>query len=294
MRSVAGLLALGVAVGACDRSKARTPEATAPPRVPTASAEPLASVASAPPSDRAEMCPAGQHDPRRWKRIDPSAVTLEQRFSLNRRSPCSWAVFVRGGAVVAEKRRETPPQVPPGISLPAQHVGPPSVVEQGRSGLLVGFDNGEWGGALFWYAANGTFKQKLLSDNVVELLPTATGFTLFTGLSHMGSDTGKATEVLDSDGRYQLGRSADLASNPRAVVTEQSGSVLVVTMAGLVRLQSDFRVEKLLREHWEMLYPVSLAVAGETAYVGMRGAVAEVHLGASGVTETWLSPVDMK
>jgi len=43
-----------------------------------------------------------------------------------------------------------------------------------------------------------------------------------------------------------------------------------------------------------MLYPVSLAVVGETAYVGMRGVVAEVRLGANGATATWFSPADLE
>jgi hypothetical protein len=232
------------------------------------------------------------HDLRGWKRVDPSDVTVDQRFSLNY-SPCSWAVLTRSGVVAAEEQRDMPPKVPPGIRLPEQ-LGLPRAVQRGRSGILLGFDRGEWGGALLWYAVDGTFRQKVLDDNIVELLPTATGFTVFAGLSHLGSDTGRATELVDSGSRYHVRRSAELGSAPGAVFTEQSGAVLVATMAGMVRLQPDFQVQELLRTSWGMFYPVSLVVDGHTAYVGMRGIVAEIQFGADGTTETWLAPKDLK
>jgi hypothetical protein len=202
-------------------------------------------------------------------------------------------VVVRDGAVRAEENHAALPSVPTGIALPRQW-GAPHVVRRGRAGLLFGFDHGEWGGALLWYADDGTFKQKLLDDNVVEVVPVAGGFTVFAGLSHLGSDTGRATAVVDAKGAYSLGRSAELGSAPRAVVVEDTGALLIATMTGIVRLGRDFQVQPLHRASWGMFYPVSLALLEGTAYVGMRGIVAEVQLGADPVTETWLAPVDLK
>lgn len=199
-------------------------------------------------------------------------------------------MLVRDGIVVAEEHRDERPVVPPGILLPREP-GQPRVVLRGRAGLLLGFNRGEWGGALFWYGDDGTVKQKLLDENIVELLPTATGFTVFAGLSHLGTDTGRATQLIDSGTGYSLGLSADLGSAPCAVVVEPGGAVVVATMAGLVRLTSTFQVQHLQRTRWGMLYPVSLVVHGGTAYVGMRGIVAEIQLGADHPTETWLVPV---
>jgi hypothetical protein len=132
---------------------------------------------------------------------------------------------------------------------------------------------------------------ELLDENVVELLPVTGGFIVFTGISHLGTDVGRATELVDSGTVFRHGRSADLGSAPRAVVLEDDGSVLVITTAGITRLRPTFQVDPLLSARWGMLYPVSVALDGATAYVGMRGVVAEVHLGAGAATETWLSPV---
>jgi len=158
----------------------------------------------------------------------------------------------------------------------------------------VGFNRGEWGGALLWYADDGKLRSKLLDDNIVELLPAPSGFTVFAGLSHLGSDTGRVVELAEYSDLYRVGRTADLGSAPLALVVERGGTTLVATMAGLVRFGPDFRVQPLLRSRWGMLYPVSLALTGETAYVGMRGIVAEVQLGPGAPKETWLFPVAIR
>jgi hypothetical protein len=160
--------------------------------------------------------------------------------------------------------------------------------------VLFGFNHGEWGGSLRWYSDDGTFKRELLDDNIVELLSVTNGFTVFAGLSHLGSDTGRATELVDTGTLFRPGRSAELGSAPRAVLVESGGTVLVATMTGIVRLSTDFQVARLLSTSWGMFYPVSLALHAETAYVGMRGIVAEVQLGADPATETWRSVVAMQ
>jgi hypothetical protein len=240
----------------------------------------------------AEGCPSGQHDVRGWKRIDPSSVSVDQTFSLNY-SPCSWTVVVRDGAVLAEEHRDVPPNVPANVHLPSE-LGRPRIVQRGRSGILLGFNHGEWGGALLWYGNDGAFKRKLVDDNIVALWPTATGFTVYAGLSHLGSDTGRAMELVDSGSQYSVARSADLGSAPRAMVAETGGATVVATMTGIVRVQPDFQIQQVVRTRWGMYYPVSLAVHAGAAYVGMRGIVAEVTLAAGSAKETWLAPVDLK
>jgi hypothetical protein len=292
VRIPAALFMLCTAAAACKRGPALGAPRSEHPPAPAASSRAIGAPESEPVPFLVDGCPAGEHEVRNWKRIDPASVTDDQRSSLNY-SPCSWTVFVRDGVLVARAHHDTRPPVPPGFRLPDQW-GPPLVVRRGRSGVLFGFNHGEWGGSLLWYSENATFKRELLDENVVEVLPVANGFTIFTGLSHLGSDTGRATEITDTGTSYELGRSADLGSAPCAVVGESTGAVLVATMAGIIRVRPDFQVEQLLSSHWGILYPVSLALHSKTAYVGMRGIVAEVHLGADAVRETWLSPVPLK
>lgn len=297
-RSLRTLAAVVVMVaGACTRSPEPTPptevQASAAP-VPTASAstalsETPQSVETDPAPYLADGCPPAPHDVGQWKRIDPSTVTHSQMLSLNR-SPCSWAVLVRDGIVALEAHRDERPSVPPGLSLPNRW-GAPRVVRRGRSGMLFGFNHGEWGGALLWYADDGTLKRKLLEDNIVDVLPAPRGFIVLVGLNHLDIDTGRAIELIDSGTSYSLGRTSDLGSAPNAAIIDSSGAILLATTAGIARLERDFHVRHLLQSRWGSLYPVSLALVGRTAYVGMRGIVAEVELGTNTATETWLAPV---
>jgi hypothetical protein len=294
------LVMLGTPVAACRRVPAPTASGASTPSAPAVSARsaPAASVdstdstASEPLPFLADGCPAGQHDVRRWRRIDPTTVTVDQRYSLNY-SPCSWDVSVRDGVAVAQAHHDAQPMVPPGLRFP-EHWGAPRIVRRGRSGSLVGFDHGEWGGGLLWYSDGGSFRGELLGENVVELLAVTGGFIVLTGLSHLGSDVGHVTELVDTGTIFRIERSADLGSAPRAVVLEGDGAVLVVTMAGLVRISPSFQVTRLLSSRWGMFYPVSLVLDGAIAYVGVRGIVVEVQLGADTATETWLSLVDFK
>jgi len=261
-----------------------------PPSV--ASAEPTGPAALSPWPFLPDGCPPGRHDVRQWRRIDPAAVTVDQRYSLNY-SQCSWDVSIRDGVAGAEAHPDTRPAIPPGLRVPDRW-GPPRVIKRGRSGFLVGFNHGEWGGALRWYSESGPLKRELLDDNVVDLLQVPAGFIAFTGLAHLGSDDGRATEIIDTGTLFRLGRSVDLGSAPRAVLLEGDGAVLVVTMAGISRISPSFQVTGLLSTRWGSFYPVSLAREGTIAYVGMRGVVAEVDLAADTPTETWLSPADLK
>jgi hypothetical protein len=259
----------------------------APPRTPS---EQIAPAEANPLPFLPTGCPPGEHDVRTWKRIAPWDVTTDRHFSLNY-SPCTWSVSVRDSKVVATAHEDAEPAVPPGFVLP-ETWGPPRVIVRGRSGVLFGFDRGEWGGALLWYSDDGGFRQKLLKQNIVGILPTQGGFIAFAGLSHLGMDRGRVIELVDAGGAFRIGRSMELGSAPSAMVREADGAVLVATTRGLLRVNADFRVELLLATRWGMFYPTSLAIDRDgTAYVGMRGIVAEVHLATKPPDETWRSPV---
>lgn len=290
MKSLLTFVLLATPLAACKRPPESVPSAASAPIVSTHSPEPPPVSESDPVPFLASGCPEGQHDVRKWKRVDPASITEQQLSSLNY-SRCEWKVSVRDGAPLAEADRDAKPAVAARFQLPNQW-GPPRVVRQGKAGTLFGFNHGEWGGALLWYSDDGAFKAKLIDENVVELLATTEGFIVFTGLNHLGSDVGRATELVDTGSVFRTGRSVDLGSAPRAVASESDGTVLVITTAGVVRLSRAFQVEPILKTRCGSLYPVSVALDGATAYVGMRGVVAEVQLRAGAASETWLSPVE--
>ena len=67
-----------------------------------------------------------------------------------------------------------------------QLTGPGNLTErrvrlQTDAGVLVGIDNGEWGGSLSLTGANGINSQCILDENVLQLLPTKSGILVCTG-----------------------------------------------------------------------------------------------------------------
>jgi len=287
MRSLVFVLCVLSTANACGHASPAAPSSSAPAQppdpTPTAVPEPPA------PPYLAEGCWHGEHDVRSWKRVEPTTVTHGQRLALNH-SPCTWSVSLQDGVPLATAHTQERPRVPPGLHLVKQ-LGEPRVVQQARSGVLVGYNRGEWGGALLWYAHDGSLRRRLLDNHVVAILPIADRFVVFVGLSHRGADYGQAIELLDGAAGFEILRRTELGSAPHVAVMQADGTFLIVTTRALLRLTPDFHVHRVIDSEWRMLHPVSLVVdhAGK-AHVGMRGIVAEVDLTSVPPTETWLFP----
>jgi hypothetical protein len=258
-------------IRAADASKADRPRTTS-------GAEPLL-----------EGCPEATPSLTGWTQLFPDSVSPDEKLSLNY-SGCEWAVRLdESGRVAPSSYEEKIPMVPPGLRLPAEW-GPPRKVEQRASGVLVGFNQGEWGGALVWYSNDRTTARTLLMENVVEIVSGPRSVIALVGLAHLGADRGRAVEVVEDDGVVKVGRAVDLGSAPRAFFRESTEAILVATTVGLVRLTSDLAVREVIKTRWSMLYPNSLVVdAGGVAYVGMRGVIAKVTT-VGNPSEEWLFP----
>jgi hypothetical protein len=235
-------------------------------------------------------CMHGPHDVRSWKRVDPSSVPTVQHFALNY-SPCTWSLALLDGVPLATQHHDLPAELPPTFHAITNR-GSPRMVGQARSGLLVGYNHGEWGGALLWCSEDGSVRRELLDDNIVEIVPTTEGFIVLAGLTHLGGDRGRVVELVDEGTGFHVGRMTELGGAPRAAAMEPSGATLVATTRGLVRLTPEFHVHRLIDTDWGMLYPVSIVVDGSaTVYVGMRGIVAELKMNTDPPAEAWLFPI---
>jgi len=237
----------------------------------------------------ADSCPPVTPGLRDWKRVDPATLSYDELSALNY-SPCTWSVTVQDGVPIPAPYQPISPEVPRGLQLP-RTFGRPRAVRQGGPGTLVGFNRGEWGGTLLWYGSDGSFRSRLLDENVVQILALPSAILVFVGIAHLGDDHGRAVEIVESGQRFELKRAVDLGSAPRAAVPEPNGAVLVATMKGLVKLAPDFAVQSMLKADWGRLYPSTIVLgANQKAYIGMRGVIAEIDLSSSVVHDTWLFP----
>lgn len=277
-------------LAACIRCHPGSPSA---PPLPTSNVNALSDERESPPY-LPEGCIPGTHDVRSWRRLAPAAISFEQESSLNY-SGCTWSVSMRDGVPTAGEHVAPALELATTFPIPERSNWPPRVARQGRAGVLVGYNHGEWGGSLVWFSTDGSPRGELLDDNVVAILPNSNGFLVLAGLSHLGHDGGRALEVMDEVDGFHRSRITELGSAPMAAVIEPTGGALIVTTRGLVRLTPQFHVHRLLESHWRMSYPVSIVIdqarGATTAYVGMRGIVAEINLDRDPPKETWLFPI---
>jgi hypothetical protein len=161
-------------------------------------------------------------------------------------------------------------------------------------GWLVGLDFGEFGGALWWFSADGTRSKKISEENVVGFVNTPQGVLVLVGLSHLGFDTGKVLRVTDGEaGERKLEPVADLGSAPRAFVLESPDSLVILTSRGLVRLRTTGQIERLVQTHYQDLYPTSMTLSPSgVIYVGMRHFVTRLTPTGNSYDEEWFVPAN--
>ena len=214
----------------------------------------------------------------RWKAISDepakNAIILQQA----ERSPCVWKV-----AQDAKTRRITVQQ--------AAHLASKEheVRLQTEAGLLVGTDNGEYGGGLSLIEANGVQAKGLLETNVLQLLPSKSGVLVFTGLLHMDTDEGAVWLFSkSSDGKWSIKRLVDLNGKP-SVISSENEDVLAVGGHGVYRLDQTLNLTEISLP-FAQTFPNSVSedVHGRI-YVGMNAFVVRLVPSKTGYTHEWFT-----
>jgi hypothetical protein len=167
-------------------------------------------------------------------------------------------------------------------------------VKRVSDGWLVGFNAGEFGGALWWFSVDGLNRKKLADENVVGFVDNSLGVLVLVGLAHLGIDDGKVLSVGEgNEGARQIKVLADLKEAPRTFAIEAPNSLLVFTTNKLVRVLATGKVEELLSTKYESLYPNSMTLSKSGAiHVGMRHFVTRLTPMDGGYKEEWFVSVD--
>jgi hypothetical protein len=242
----------------------------------------------------------------KWRGISISQRDAERGHQANWSSK-EWVVFLRDGhpavrarvgdrerdAVVwdADDRANLPFTIEQGNAFEglAGHVHATKVAD----GWIVGFNAGEFGAGLWWFAPDGNRRYLISMDHVSGFLQTDQDLLGFAGLAHLGSDHGGIIRITrGANGKWEPVRVAILGSVPRAATRDKDGAVIVVTNKRLVRWRAGKPLETLLDDvSWGYLYPNSVISDGSgTLYVGMRNCVAKIPLTKGKNTVTWLLP----
>lgn len=150
-------------------------------------------------------------------------------------------------------------------------------------GWLVGFNQGEFGAALFWFSPDGQRHYRISEHQVVAFFPHAGGWAAIEGLGHLGFARGSIIRITrhKASGRWQAQPTLTLPDAPYAVAQVPYGPTLIVLGSSLVAIEDLSRSTTLLDDApWSLLYPQSAALTADsrTLYIGMRQYVAEFDL----------------
>jgi hypothetical protein len=196
-----------------------------------------------------------------------------------------WRVFTKDGQPQAQLSDETPEKRP---------VQPSFIPEAGRfhrasacaavdDGWLIGFNQGEFGAALYWFSRDGKSSYKISDHQVVDFFSLSNCVYAIEGLAHLSLSQGSViciTRRKDSE-HWQATSVAKLPFAPYAVSLHRDGTMLITLSDSLVAIGSDHKIRTLLPDApWGGLYPNSsvLSQDGQILYIGMRQFVGEFDL----------------
>lgn len=278
-RVLLGILA--VALTAC----APAPPPRAPPI--TTPAPVIASAPPAPVSRVAARVPPG------WFEVPPP----DQAGSTCRNDIyAEWLVAVAGDEM--QFTQAVPTEANTGPVLKPDPAGEPRgrrhSIAAGR-GFLVGYDAGEWGGALYWAPHDGAARVQIARENVRGLVVLGdTAALSLEGLTHMRRDRGAVRWLQRAGSGWQTVRIDALEGSPQAFVAAPDAAYLV-TRASLVRVRRDGRIERVQAFDTVGLFPDSMAVDGAgQLWVGMRGYVARLTPAGEMYDVQWFAPLQCR
>jgi hypothetical protein len=153
-------------------------------------------------------------------------------------------------------------------------------------GWLVGFNDGEWGGALYWFSPDGTAKYKISKYQIIDFVQNSSGiyaivnwgFMCFTNLSD-----GLIISISQSSNQvpWEVAIVCRLPQAPGAIVQHADGNWLVALSDSFVSVTPDGKIRTIVKAgRWDALWPNSVVLSDDakTAYIGMRQFVAKITL----------------
>jgi hypothetical protein len=207
-------------------------------------------------------------------------------------SPNEWRVeAVSGQLRITDVGNSRPRKAvfPPKFAPTKEMIGRALTLKVGN-GWLLGFNDGEFGGGLWWASSDGSRTKPLTGENVQALIPRHDDVLVLTGLAHITLDNGTAYSFRAKDEGGDFARIADIGSAPSSAKLQKDGSALIAVTNGLVTLSSDGIVTRLYKqEDMSVLYPNSVVGdPSDLVFVGMRFYVLRLQRRSDGEYQpTW-------
>ncbi len=224
-----------------------------------------------------------------WQEITRSHTPMSGKrmvwSNAANRSDYEWKVLKEGDTVKAvfgkdvNRSHEKPPFTPHAENFQDTY---PYASLKVDDGWLIGFNQGEFGRALYWFDRSGQSRYKISNHQVVAFFPSSNEILAIEGLAHLSSSYGSITRLTKSH-RWQAEKLTLLPEAPYAGVQFLDGRLLLVLSSSLAEYsrKENREILKFVEKDgdWGGLYPNSVVLTNDQtkAYIGMRQYVAEYH-----------------
>ena len=247
------------------------------------------------------VCVAAPEYPRdltKWResKVPPKSPQLPRMiwFYASTYSDLDWRVFTKDGKPSAANDSKAPikssdrPKFTPKVAA-LQSDSAYNVFEGGSAfaavddGWLVGFNQGEFGAALYWFSRDGKRNYKISNHQIVDFVALSNGLYAVEGLAHLSLSRGSVIRILrpKAGARWTAKTVTKLPFAPYAVSSRRDGTMLITLSDSLVAVGPDHKIRTLLADvPWSGLYPNSSVLSADEKklYLGMRQFVGEFDL----------------
>ena len=204
----------------------------------------------------------------------------------------AWRVFLEDGKVLAEllDPRVKEPEPQPPFVVETKDISGPTAFCQVDDGWLVAFNHGEFGGALYWFSADGAQNYRISDHRVEAFLQTPGGVLAIEGIAHGGLSQGSLIRIArpEPGARWLAPTLLTLPAAPVAVARRADGMLFIVLSDGVASVDPSDRLHVLFRDQERMglsrVRSCVLSSDGNRLYFGMGDFVGQVKLDAAHLT----------
>lgn len=146
-----------------------------------------------------------------------------------------------------------------------------------KSGILKGFNHGEWGGKLS-FQPNDKKEIEIKSGNIKFIFNYNNKIYFIEGLSHMSINEGFLYELQIEKNKFSYKKIIDFEDCPEAYTIFEN-NIYVASYESFYKIKN-LKTDTIYKDDfWGSLYPNSIALKSEEkVFVGIRGGIVELNL----------------
>lgn len=139
------------------------------------------------------------------------------------------------------------------------------------NGFLVGYNNGEWGGGLYWFSSDGKENYKISGEQVQSFVLRNKELLVLTDGSHQGMPLGRLAKLIFREGKWIIEPYLMLKTSSHSI-TVKGNELFVVAYQGILKIDAKDSIHHVLdKPVWGLtgIYNTSVVLSGNKLYMGM-------------------------